>query len=146
MKPVSRSETSMSGRPTSRNTEPMKLPAASAVAVLKGREDARRRAARDSPRRAGCRGKPTGLEACACAAAARTGSEGSAARIAAPESACRKRRRGGRLPRTRSRAGRGEQLKGRVRLGVARVRHRARAVREALPCKEVGQDGAPLRA
>ena len=38
-----------------------------------------------------------------------------------------------------SRAGRGEQLEGRIRLGVARVWRRARAVREVLPGKEVGR-------
>ena len=41
-----------------------------------------------------------------------------------------------------SRAGPGEQLEGRVRLGVARVRRRARAVGEALPGMEVGRVGA----
>ena len=43
------------------------------------------------------------------------------------------------------RAGRGEQLEGRARLGVARVRRRARAIREALPGKEVGRVGAAAR-
>ena len=41
-----------------------------------------------------------------------------------------------------SRAGRGEQLWGLIWPGVARLRRTARAVREALPGKEVGRVGA----
>ena len=42
-----------------------------------------------------------------------------------------------------SRAGRGEQLDGRVRLGVAQARRRARAVRKALPAS-TGQGSRPV--
>ena len=41
-----------------------------------------------------------------------------------------------------SRTGRGEQLECRIRLGIARVRRRARAVGKALPGKEVSRVGA----